>query len=272
MIKQLSYIWRKLGSIHLTVVLCLLLTADLTYGYISINRRTNLFASLNDIGLTAWIETYGRHNLLYTAWFFILLGLLTLLCINTFACTTDRVILLIRSREHFGIQRFLFKFSPHIMHYAMIILLVGYLFSYISAQVIVSQTMVPGTTITLPGKTAQITFESFEPVYYHGDRLAFLNNYVISPRAKLLLTDGDYNKTAVLSYNQPVWFKGYGIFLKNFAPRKKDGMAIRVRIDMNIRKDPGVCVYIAGIILFTAGLFMYLAEWIFFKKYTKESL
>ena len=90
---------------------------------------------------------------------------------------------------------------------------------------------------------------------------------MILPKARLLLDDGHRSKSAVLTVNRPVMFKGYGIFLKNFSPKYKGwGMAVRPRIDLSIRKDPGVRISMFGIVLFTAGLGMYLAEWIFFKK------
>lgn len=267
---RISFIWQKLGSIHLTVILCLLLSTDLACGYVCLNRRSPIFAPLNDIGLMAWIDTYGRHNMVYTAWFFALLGLLALLCINTFVCTTDRVVVLIRSRSHFGRQRFVFKFAPHVMHYALITILAGYLCSYLFARVFPGHTLVPGASMTLPGTAARITFESFDPLYYHGNRLGFFDNWVIEPRARLLFTDGDIRKTAVLTHNRPVRFKDYGIFLKDFSPRKKGGMGLRVSIQMSIRKDPGVRVYLAGMLLFTAGLALYVWEWIFLKKLKKE--
>jgi hypothetical protein len=43
-------------------------------------------------------------------------------------------------------------------------------------------------------------------------------------------------------------------------------MARRTRIDVSIRKDPGVPLYLAGMLLFTIGLVIYLVEWILFKK------
>ncbi len=100
--------------------------------------------------------------------------------------------------------------------------------------------------------------------------LPAFQNRVLQPRARLLLADGDYHQTSVLTCNRPVRFKGYGIFLKDFAPRKKGGgMSGRIRIDMSIRKDPGLRFYMAGILLFTAGLSIYLVEWIFYKKVKK---
>ncbi|WP_419658723.1 hypothetical protein Dvar_75630 [Desulfosarcina variabilis str. Montpellier] len=260
-------VWNKLGSIHLTVILCLLLTADLTIGYICLNRRTILFAPLNDIGLATWIQTYGKSNLVYTMWFFVLLGLLTLLCVNTFVCTTDRVVSLIARRRHFRPRRLFFKFAPHIMHYAMIIILGGYLCSYLFSQVLITRTLIPDVPFNLPGTDARITLIELDPLYYKGDRLPAFEDRVLQPRAKLQIMDGDRQQSAMLTYNRPLRCHGYSMFLKDFNPKRKDGgMNRKVRIDLTIRKDPGVILYLAGIILFTVGMAMYLAEWMAVRK------
>jgi hypothetical protein len=223
---------------------------------------------LNDIGLATWLHTYGRHNLAHTAWFLMLLALLALLCVNTFVCTTERVSWLVRKRERFGARRLLFKFAPHVMHYAMIVILAGYLCSYLFSQVLDTRTLVPGKSMTLPGTQAQITFSTFNPLYYHGDRLPAFKNRVMRPNAGLQLTDGEYRQFKVLSLNKPVWFKGYHIVLKSFSPKNKGGsMGKRVRISLSIRKDPGVWLYLTGVVLFTLGLFIYLFEWIIPKKH-----
>jgi hypothetical protein len=263
----LKWIWDKLGSIHLTVVLCLLLTADLAWGYICLNRHTSLFRPLNDTGLATWLGTYGRHNIAHTAWFFVLLVLLALLGVNTFVCTTERVLWLVKRRHRFGARRLLFKFAPHVMHYAMIVILAGYLCSYLFSQVLDTRALVPGKTMTLPGTQLQITFTSFDPEYYPGDRLPAFKNRVLQPNAGLLLTDGHRRQSEVLSLNRPVRFKDYLIILKSFSPKKSSGsMSRRQCISLGIRKDPGVRFYLAGVVLFTLGLFIYLFDWVTPKK------
>jgi cytochrome c biogenesis protein ResB len=262
-----KWIWDKLGSIHLTVVLCLLLTVDLAWGYLCLNRSVTLFAPLNDIGLVPWLDSYGRHNIAHTAWFFVLLGLLALLCANTFVCTTDRVLWLVKKRNRFGPQRLLFKFAPHVMHYAMIVILAGYLCSYLFSQVLDTRTLVPGKSMTLPGSQAQITFISFDPVYYQSDRLPAYKNRVLHPNAGLLLTDGRQHLSKVLSLNRPIRFNNYLIVLQSFSPKKAgDSMSTRNRINLSIRKDPGVRFYHAGVVMFTLGLLIYLFEWMTPKK------
>lgn len=269
----LKQIWEKLGSIHLTVVLCLMLTADLAWGYLCLNRHVTLFAPLNDIGLTAWLDTYGRHNLSHTAWFFILMGLLALLCINTFVCTTERVVWMVRQRKRFGPQRLLFKLAPHVMHYAMIVILVGYLCSYLFSSVLDTCTLVPGKSMVLPGSAAKITFSAFHPIHYQGERLPAFKNRVLHPNVDLTLTDGTRKHSRVLSFNRPVRFKGYHIVLKSFSPKKKGGgMSKRVRVNLSIRKDPGVGFYLAGVALFTLGLLIYVFDWIVPKTNVTENI
>ncbi len=265
--KFFSFVWHKLGSIHLTVVLCLLLTADLTVGYICLNRRTFLFSPLNDIGLGPWIKTYGVSNLAHTLWFFILLILLALLCINTFICTTDRVVSLMAKRANFSRRRLIFKFAPHIMHYAMIVILVGYLCSYLFAQVLDTRTLIPGVPFALPGTNTRITLIQLDSVYYQTDRLPAFEKRVLRPRAKLLISDGEHRRSVVLGCMRPLRCKGYGIFLKDFEPKMKEGgMNRRERVDLIVRKDPGVGLYLAGLLLFTIGLVMYLTEWAIYRK------
>lgn len=265
----LSMFWRGLGSIQLTVVVCFLLIVDLVIGYSCLNRHTIVFQPLNDIGLYQWARTYGRHNMAYTGWFFALIVLLAVFAVNTFICTTDRIIVLLKSRLMFvHPARFILRFAPHIMHYALVVILMGYLCSYLLADVLPSQTLVPGGSMTIPDSSVRITFLSFNPEYYQGGRLAFFDNCVIRPNVRLILADGRKERTASIAYNQPVRFQGYGIFLKRFSPMKKGGMSSRVHIDLRIRKDPGVILYFAGIILFTVGLVMYVLQWFALKSDT----
>ncbi|MDZ7596722.1 MAG: hypothetical protein U5J82_00105 [Desulfobacterales bacterium] len=260
-------LWHKAGSIRLTVVLCLLLAADLAWGYFCLKDRSPLFAPLNEVGLATWIETYGRHNLMHTAWFFILLGLLAVLGLNTFVCTTDRVAALLVRRTQMGASRLLFRLAPHLMHYALILILVGYLGSYLFARVLDTHTLVPGGSMTLPDTAVQVAFIAFDPVYYPGERLPAFKNRVLEPRARLTVTKAGQTDERILSLNRPVWVNGYGIFLKEFAPQTQSGgMGRRPRIDVSIRKDPGVRLYLTGIVVFTFGLGVYLVEWVFIRR------
>jgi cytochrome c biogenesis protein ResB len=267
MTRILSLLWHKLGSIQLTVVVCFLLIADLVIGYFCLDKHAIIFQPLNDVGLYQWAKTYGRHNIAYTGWFFALLPLLAVFAINTFVCTTDRVIALIKSRLMLAHPfRFALRFSPHIMHYALIVILVGYLGSYLLADVYPSRTLIPGGSMTIPNSRIQIKFVSFKPEHYKGSRLAFFANSVIRPNIRLILSDGIKEKVATIAYNRPVTFQGYGVFLKDFSPKAKMSMSPRVHINISVRKDPGVTLYFTGIIIFIVGLVMYISHWLVMKK------
>jgi len=70
----------------------------------------------------------------------------------------------------------------------------------------------------------------------------------------------------MLSCNQPVRFQGYSFHLIDFAPKSLGGMKMKTRIDLNIRKDPGVGLYLAGMALFSLGLFFYVYDWIVYRE------
>lgn len=263
--KRISvFVWQGLGSINLTIALCILLTLDLIWGYFCLKQHTTLFTPLNDMGLSAWSRTYGSHNLEQTGWFFLLLVLLSGLAVNTFVCTTNRVRQLLTIRR--GARQWLFKLAPHIMHYALIVILAGYLCSYLFTDVLTGRTLVPGSQLSLPGTSGQVGLLAYEPQYYHGKRLAFMDNEVITARFRLLLDDGVSRREAILGCTTPVRFQGYSLHLRDFAPKGLGGMKMKTRVDLFVRRDPGVGLYLAGMVLFFVGLLLYLFDWIMIRE------
>ena len=155
-----------------------------------------------------------------------------------------------------------------IKHFTL--LLWRYLSSYLLARVLDTHTLIPGATMTLPGTSAGITFDKFDPIHHSGQRLPAYQDRVLVPLAYLTLRDRNSMCKTVLSATKPVRFGGYGIFLRDFAPKQRGGMSVNTRIDLSIRKDPGVRLYLTGIILFICGLALYLTEWIFFKSTNRK--
>lgn len=257
----LSTFWKALGSINLTIVLCLLLVADVLWGYACIHWRSTIFIPLNDMGLFPWISTYGRHNLAHTAWFFLLLLLLALLALNTASCTVERLRHLWAVRSSFSAARLAIKLGPHVMHTALLVILVGYLASYLATEVS-STVLLPGRSHELPGKAGTITFIGFTHEVYQGSRLELFRGEVIRPQAALLLQDeSGSSRKGLLGFNRPLRQGGYSVHLDNFAPKKPGGgMRLKERIDLHIRKDPGVILYLTGIALFCLGLALYVLD------------
>lgn len=266
--KTIRNIWEQTGNVKLTVGLCLALVADLAAGYFRLKGNAHLFAPMSEVGLRQWFATYGRHNLQTTAWFYILLILLAALVVNTFACTTERVIRLARSRP----RRLVFRLAPHAMHYAVILMLAGYLVSYLASQVVASCVLVPGRAVRVTGTGLRIELRTWRPEYYHYGRMPAYAGRVLRPRAELALSSGRAEKTAVLEATGPVRFGGYGIFLKNYGPKQKGGMSSGIFLEVTIRRDPGLVFYFAGMSLFALGLVLYLYDRVVVKKIQGEAL
>ena len=255
-------IWKALGSIRLTIIVLLLLVCDLAGGYVSLSGSEKIFKPLNDLGLIEWISTYGKTYPGHTIWFFVLFVLLFLLAVNTFVCTTDRVFVLIENRKHFTNRlRFFLKFSVHIMHYALIIILIGYLISYLYAVTCSNMIIAMKQDSMIPGTKIKVSLQSMDIDYYQGDRLDFLNDRACKVKADLLLTVDDKQACKTIGLNDPFWFKDLSFHLNDFAPRYKSGMKRQPYINLIIKKDPGMKLYFSGTLFFLAGLLMYLYQW-----------
>ncbi len=257
--KMIKKAWHGVGHVNLFMVIIGLMVVDLLLGYKQLKFHAALFDPINDMGFYRWALTYGRHYPSNTAWLFVLVGLLGILSVNTFVCTTERIFVLIRSRHAFAKRsRFLLRFGPHIMHYSMLIMFLGYLVSYLSAGTHMGKVLLPGKSITLTRPGCTITLEDLAIDYYGGGRMIHMDRRAMDVRATLRIEDETRSKTAVLAFNSPVRFSPLSIHLKKFAPLKKGGMGRKKYITVIIKNDPGMKFYFSGMILFTLGLFMYL--------------
>jgi hypothetical protein len=251
-------IWHFAGSINVTMAVMGAMVADLVWGYAMLRYYGSVFSPINDLGFVRWALTWGAESPDKTAWLFILTGLLGLLAVNTFTCTTDRVIQLVRSRRGFqSFSALVMRFAPHVMHYSMLLMFLGYLVSYMCAWTLLGQVVLPGRTIEA-GNT-RISLEKLEIDYYHGTRIAGMNKRAIKARAFLRLESEGKVKTCTLGFNRPVYFEGMSIHLKKISPETASGSMTRQKfISLIIKKDPGLWFYFTGMFFFTAGLFMYV--------------
>ncbi len=267
------FVWRSLGSVRVAVIILILLAMDLSLAYFSINGRSIIFEPMNQIGVWHWLSTYAVANLRYTAWFFILLILLSALAINTLACTFDCLWQLIRARlQQREIKRFHFALSTHIMHLGMVVILIGYLVSYTMSQVYPSLTLAPQKETTVAGTNIKVELTAMTLPLYEGKRLAAFNDRVITPTVQLKVVSPTAERTASLGFNSPVHFQGYTFFLQRFSPNRKSGMSSAQYIVIDVRRDPGVLLYFIGISFFLGGLLCYVIFWIRSRQPRKVSL
>jgi cytochrome c biogenesis protein ResB len=257
------WLWRSLGSIRLAVVLLILLALDLSLAYFSINGRSIVFEPMNQVGIWTWLNTYAVTNLHCTAWFFILLLLLSALVLNTLVCTASRVWALLRGWiKHGAGKRLYFSLSTHIMHLGMVVILIGYLVSYTMSQVYPSLTLAPKKEAIVAGTNLQVELLNMTLPIYEGKRLKSFSGRVISPSVQLRIASPSGERIATLRFNSPVRFQGYSFFLQRFSPNRKSGMSNGQYIVIDVRHDPGVLLYFIGISFFLGGLLFYIIFWI----------
>jgi hypothetical protein len=261
-----------MGSVKLSIVLCLLLAMDLAIAYPIIKWKLVTFVPLGQIDILTWLTTYGRFNLGHTFWFFLLLILLTLLGINTFVCSTIRVLnILKQNNKNLG---FFLKLGPHVMHYAVLVILLGYLGSYLFSDTLPGRALNPnGPPLKVRQMGGEFTMDIESPKYYHGNRLAFFDTYALDPGIHLSFKDqnGEVSRQKI-AYSQPADFNGWKVYLMDFYPKREGGGGMGLRyIEINFRKDYSSYVYLFGLFLFVVGIALYSAEFYFKKQTRKDS-
>jgi hypothetical protein len=255
--------WRALGNIRITVIVCFLLTANLGLGYFSLRNNLELFVPMSNLGLFRWINTYGVANPRHAAWFFAMIILLGALSINTFVCTTERVFQILARR--YPVRELPFHFAPHLMHYAVLIILGGYLCSYLFATSDTGHALRPGQMLRLENGRVTLRFIDFKPEILRSKRVDSFDGYVIRPNAQLTVNDGGHEYPAVLNFNAPLRVAGYGIYLSEFQPRRPGGGMGRSYINLTVRRDPSAVIYRFGMAVFVLGLGLY----VFGRKFSK---
>lgn len=251
-------LWRALGNIRLTVALCFLLAADLGLGYLSLRENLEIFAPLSNVGLLEWIDTYGAANPRHATWFFAMLALLGGLSANTFACTTERVFQILRQRH--TLSELPFRLAPHMMHYAVLIILAGYSCSYLFSTSDTGRALRPGEQFILPGTDTALQFQKFLPEVMEGTRVDGFEGYVIRPNALVTIHHQGQTTQAVLNFNEPLHVAGIGIYLADFLPRKPGGSMGNTYIKLILRRDPSAVIYRFGMLVFVLGLALYVFE------------
>ncbi len=246
-------LWNIMGNIYISVYLILFIIIDSSIGYFFIKNYPNIFSKINDIGLINWINTYGLSYIGYTFWFFLFLILLFLFSINMFICTTQKVNQILISNYY---KNRLTRLSPHIMHYAVIFILCGFLVNYLFSDT--------KTVILIPNKEIKVfnglslTLKNLNIKYYIGNRLSFLDKKAISCRAKIKIQSPKKTVYKSISINSPGVYWIYTLHLRDFSPKTKFAMSSKKYILLTVKKDYGIYIYLSGTLIFIFGLFIYV--------------
>ena len=250
-----------LKNIHFVTVLFVMIVLDVWWGYLSVSKSPEVFKALNDVGLVEWFITYGLEHLSLTVWLGFLLIFLSLLVLSTVVCTIARLANIIKHYKTVVPFRFAQLIAPHIMHYGVVILLSGYLLSYLFASTSQDTILIKGGKAKLPDSAGTLVLNDINVEFYGGNRIRSFKGKAIEVKGILLFKDlnGRTVRRAVIKVNRPVWFNGVSIHIVDFAPRTMRNMYREPFLRIVARKDPGVWFYFAGTFVFLTGLFVYIA-------------
>lgn len=175
MIKNLIIkIWNILAGTGLTCLLLLLIVATLTTGAIYSMNYYHFYDLLNNNTVQKWFMEYGFAELSKSWWIILLFALMALLAANTFACTAERIRILLPKRHDMKKRTFFTLLTPSLIHIAFILTLAGHLITYTTITH-VRYPIEKDTEILLPGndkiKVIDIKPINYESSTYLSERL-----------------------------------------------------------------------------------------------------
>lgn len=192
----------------------------------SFSRGSAEGGGLNEMPLLTWLQ---RAPLSFSWWLWIAVALLALLCINALLCSIDAL------RKGKGL-------APQLMHAGFLLIVLAHLFSAYGGYKEQFQ-LGEGGSIGFPdGERVRV-----ERISGEMGEMGMMSAYSAQLRVGTGAVSG-------VRPNQPLFHKGYGIYLKEvaFAPAP---VAL-----FEIHREPGAATALLGALLFTAGNLMLLAQ------------
>ena len=249
--------WEFSGSRSLSAWLLFGIAIVISIGSVIMRHHQPVFYSLGRVLLPEWIGTYGVENLSITWWLFLSLLLFFFLAVNTFVCTTNRVIGLLEKFTSLHKSTFFLKFSPHIMHIGFILLLVGHLISHTIGVNLTNNIIQKNGTISVCLSDLKVGLKDLKVEFEKGTLFKSLEGSPKNISASLSFIGPKCIKDKVISINRPVWFNGLSFHMDDFYPKSKFSKRTPY-ISLIIKKDPGIKLQLTGVALFAFGLFIYI--------------
>lgn len=187
---------------------------------------SSMGSGMNDMPLLFWLQ---RAPLSFSWWLWLCVVFLAVLCLNAFLCTVEAL----RKKGR--------SIAPHLMHAGFLLVVLAHLFSAYGGFKQQLQ-MTEGGSIGFPDGERVIVERISGQVSPMGMMSAF--------RAELRLN----GKLQGVQPNQPLFHKGYGIYLKDVALEPRP-IAL-----FEVHREPGAMAALVGALLFTAGNLMLLAQ------------
>jgi cytochrome c biogenesis protein ResB len=258
MLNFIKKFWDFLGRSSLSIWLIYALSIDILVGSVIMKHHPRLFFSMERLMLQEWIVSYGTEGLHITWWFFLALFLVFLLAVNTFVCTTNRVISIIGRFADSDRYGFFLRLSPHIIHVGFMLILLGQLISHTLGVNLHSNILHVGGRKAVPCSDISVALTDLKIEFFEkGTHFLGMEGKPENVAGILSIIDSEGVHKRTISINRPVWHKGWSFHLENYYPKSK-GMARAPFINLIIRRDPGIRLMAAGAVIFAAGLIIYL--------------
>lgn len=165
-----------------------------------------------------------------------LLGLLTALGINIFACTTDRIYSLYSLRKEMSFKEFFFKITPSLIHMCFLIILSGHLLSLVTGfnRDVAITTEAKNTCLAQPN----IHVINRECDFY--DSPEVLKGYLKQCTVYLELQKAEEMTIKQISFLKPVLWESLSFHLT------MDKKAKTPALKISIKRDPGLKFILSG--------------------------
>lgn len=220
-------------SLKTTVWTLFVLVCLFFVGSYMMPARREVFAMMNEDILFRWVRHVASDNLGYTWWFFAVLAGLALLTVNTLVCSFQAV------RGKWTGADFLLRISPQVIHAGFLFILFAHLlgagWGYKVSGMLpegASARLPEGETLLLRSVRADIDQQG-RPLGWSAEVALFENNVETA--------------SGLLGPNQPLLYKGRGIYLKSFELEPRPSAFLLVA------KDPGAVWALVGGVLFMLG-------------------
>ncbi|HEY6839106.1 MAG TPA: cytochrome c biogenesis protein ResB [Geobacteraceae bacterium] len=191
--------------------------------------------AINDMPLLAWLRLAPPA---VSWWLWVTLVLLALLVVNTLLCSVESL------RMKWQRGSFLIRIAPQVMHAGFLLIVLAHLFSARGSFKEPVQ-VTEGMTIGFPDGSG-VRVEKITAVMG-------MRGMVTDYEARVRSVGTAEERTAILRPNHPFFHQGFGLYLKQAEPYPVPNAYLEVH------REPGAGIALAGALLFTLGNVVLLA-------------
>lgn len=200
-------LWKMLGDLRLSFYLLVGASAIFVTGAAYATLKYKFFDGLNAMRMQAWMTMNFLSNISITWWIPVLIFILSILGINTFICSADRIISLVKSGSKVNYRKFFHSLTPCLIHFLFITVMAGHGITFLFG----SWDRIPamqGEKIKV-NDMPELTVESIKDIYFPDNTL--FKNRILQTEVRLAASEG---KTKVLSFLDHVEYGDYHLHLE----------------------------------------------------------